>query len=140
MNTMGIANDIRGSFSRQAFMRTIGASLELVEPGRVHISIPFSPALSQQHGFMHAGVIASIADSASGYAALTLAPANSEVLSVEFKICLLAPAVGSRFVARAHILRAGHRLSFCTAEVSAIDGEHESIIATMLSTMATKTA
>ena len=137
---MEIANDIRGSFSRQAFMRTLGASLELVEPGRVHIAVPSSPALSQQHGFMHAGVIASIADSASGYAALTLAPPNSEVLSVEFKISLLAPALGSRFLARAKVLRAGRRLSFCTAEVSAINGSEEQLIATMLSTMSTKTA
>jgi uncharacterized protein (TIGR00369 family) len=106
----------------------------------VHIAVSSSPALSQQHGFVHAGVIASIADSASGYAALTLAPPNSEVLSVEFKICLLAPAVGSRFMARAKVLRAGRRLSLCMAEVSAINGSDEQLIATMLSTMSTKTA
>jgi len=135
-----IANDIPASFSRQAFMRTIGASLELVEPGRVHISVPFSPALSQQHGYAHAGVITTIADSACGYAALTLAPPGSEVLSVEFKISLLAPAVGSRFVARASVLRAGRRLSFCTAEVIASDASQEQIIATMLSTIITKKA
>ena len=121
-------------------MRTIGASLELVEPGRVHISVPFSPALSQQHGYAHAGVITTIADSACGYAALTLAPPGSEVLSVEFKISLLAPAVGSRFVARASVLRAGRRLSFCTAEVIASDASQEQIIATMLSTIITKKA
>jgi len=135
-----IANDIPASFSRQAFMRTIGASLELVELGRVHISVPFSPALSQQHGYAHAGVITTIADSACGYAALTLAPPGSEVLSVEFKISLLAPAVGSRFVARASVLRAGRRLSFCTAEVIASDASQEQIIATMLSTIITKKA
>ncbi|CAN5131379.1 hypothetical protein BH20VER2_BH20VER2_06610 [soil metagenome] len=75
----------------------------------------------KQHGYVHAGVITSIADSACGHAALTLAPPDSEVLSVEFNICLLAPAIGSRFV----VLRAGRRLSFCTAEVSAIDGAEE---------------
>ena len=69
-------------------MKTLGASLELVEPGRVHIAVPFSPALTQQHGYVHAGVISSIADSACGYAAMTLAPSGAEVLTVEFKIQL----------------------------------------------------
>ena len=121
-------------------MATIGATLELVEPGRVHIAVPFSPGLCQQHGFVHAGVITSIADSACGYAALTLAPSGSEVLSVEFKVSLLAPAQGVRFLARAHVLRAGRRLSFCSGEVVAIqESGEESAIAAMLSTMTTKT-
>src|ERR1700745_710976 len=107
------------SFARQAFMETLGASLGLVERGRVHIEVPFSEHLSQQHGYLHAGVTTSIADSASGYAALTLAPSGSEVLSVEFKISLLAPARGHRFIARAQVIRSGRRLSFCTAEVVA---------------------
>ena len=121
-------------------MATIGATLELVEPGKVHIAVPFSPALTQQHDFVHAGVIASIVDSACGYAALTLAPPGSEVLSVEFKISLLAPAQGTRFLARAHVLKAGRRLSFCSGEVVAIqESGDESLIASMLSTMTTKT-
>src|ERR1044072_6299621 len=121
-------------------MATIGATLELVESGKVHIAVPFSPALTQQHGFVHAGVITSIVDSACGYAALTLAPAGSEVLSVEFKISLLAPAKGTRFLARAHVLKAGRRLSFCSGEVVAIqESSDESLIASMLSTMTTKT-
>ena len=120
-------------------MATIGATLELVESGKVHIAVPFSPALTQQHGFVHAGVITSIVDSACGYAALTLAPAGSEVLSVEFKISLLAPAKGTRFLARAHVLKAGRRLSFCSGEVVAIqESGDESLIASMLSTMTTK--
>jgi uncharacterized protein (TIGR00369 family) len=131
---------IHGSFARQAFMQTLGATLELVEPGRVHIAVPFSDHLRQQHGYLHAGVITSIADSASGYAALTLAPSGSEVLSVEFKISLLAPARGQRFVARAKVIRAGRRLSFCTAEVVAVDGSDEQVIAVMLSTMRVQTA
>jgi uncharacterized protein (TIGR00369 family) len=97
-------------------MKTIGASLELVEPGRVHIAVP----LTQQHGYIHGGVISSIADSACGYAAMTLAPSGAEVLTVEFKISLLAPARGERFLALGSVLRSGKRLSFCTAEVRAI--------------------
>jgi uncharacterized protein (TIGR00369 family) len=128
------------SFARQAFMQTLGASLELVERGRVHIGVPFSEHLSQQHGYLHAGVTTSIADSASGYAALTLAPSGSEVLSVEFKISLLAPARGQRFIARAQVIRSGRRLSFCTAEVVAIEGSDEQVIAIMLSTMRIQTA
>ena len=120
-------------------MKTLGASLELVEPGRVHVAVPFSPALTQQHGYAHAGVISSIADSACGYAAMTLAPAGAEVLTVEFKISLIAPARGHRFVARATVLRAGKRLSFCTGEVYAVRDSNEELIATMLSTIITKT-
>ena len=120
-------------------MKTLGASLELVEPGRVHIAVPFSPALTQQHGYIHAGVISSIADSACGYAAMTLAPSGAEVLTVEFKISLLAPARGERFLALGSVLRGGKRLSFCTAEVRAIRESEEEIIATMLSTIITKT-
>jgi len=120
-------------------MKTLGASLELVEPGRVHISVPFSSALAQQHGYVHAGVISSIADSACGYAAMTLAPNGAEVLTVEFKISLLAPAEGLRFLAMASVLRAGKRLSFCSGEVHAIRDSGEELIATMLSTIVTKT-
>ena len=87
---------IKSSFLRQAFMATIGASLELVEPGEVHIALPFSTHLSQQHGYLHAGATTAIADSANGYAALTLAPADADVLAVEFKINLMAPASAGR--------------------------------------------
>ncbi len=120
-------------------MKTLGATLELVEPGRVHIAVPFSPALTQQHGYVHAGVISSIADSACGYAAMTLAPSGTEVLTVEFKISLLAPAHGLRFLATASVLRSGKRLSFCTGEVRAIRESDEELIATILSTIVTKT-
>jgi uncharacterized protein (TIGR00369 family) len=136
---MATTDEIRSSFARQAFMQTLGASLELVEPGRVHIAVPFSPALTQQHGYVHAGVISSIADSACGYAAMTLAADGSEVLTVEFKISLMAPANGARFVARATVLRAGKRISFCTGEVHAISDSGEALIATMLSTIITQT-
>src|SRR5256886_16430372 len=83
---------VRASFSRQAFMATVGASLELIEPGEVHIALPFATHLSQQHGYLHAGATTAIADSANGYAALTLAPADAEVLAVGIKINLNDPA------------------------------------------------
>src|SRR5260370_3793905 len=119
-------------------MKTLGATLELVEPGRVHIAVPFSPALTQEHGYVHAGVISSIADSCCGYSAMTLAPSGTEVLTVEFKISLLAPAHGLRFLATASVLRSGKRLSFCTGEVRAIRESDEELIATILSTIVTK--
>lgn len=126
---------VQTSFSRQSFMATLGATLELVEPGEVHIQLPFSPHLSQQHGYLHAGAIAAIADSANGYAALTLAPAGAEVLAVEFKINLMIPASAPRFLARGRVLRPGRRLSVCLAEVVAFDGPDQETVATMLSTV-----
>lgn len=126
---------IKASFSRQRFMATLGASLELVEPGEVHIELPFSTHLSQQHGYLHAGATAAIADSANGYAALTLTPADAEVLAVEFKINLMAPASAPRFSARGRVLRPGRRLSVCLAEVVALNGPDEEVVATMLSTI-----
>jgi uncharacterized protein (TIGR00369 family) len=123
------------SFSRQEFMVTLGASLDLVEPGEVHIGLPFAMFLSQQHGYLHAGATTAIADSANGYAALTLAPAGAEVLAVEFKINLMVPASAPRFLARGRVLRPGRRLSVCLAEVVALDGANQEVIATMLSTV-----
>ena len=126
---------VTSSFSRQAFMATLGASLELIEPGEVHIALPFSTHLSQQHGYLHAGATTAIADSANGYAALTLAPADAEVLAVEFKINLMVPGSGPRFLARGRVLRPGRRLSVCLAEVVALNGPDQEVIATMLSTI-----
>ncbi len=116
-------------------MAAIGASLQLVEPGEVQIALPFSTHLSQQHGYLHAGATAAIADSANGYAALTLAPAGADVLAVEFKINLMAPAVAPRFLARGRVLRPGRRLSVCLAEVVALNDASQEVIATMLSTI-----
>jgi uncharacterized protein (TIGR00369 family) len=129
---------IKASFSRQQFMATLGASVERVEPGEVHIGLPFSPHLTQQHGYLHAGVTTAIADSANGYAALTLTPEGTEVLSVEFKINLMVPASAPRFRARGRVLRAGRRLSVCLAEVVALNGPAEEVIATMLSTISVR--
>lgn len=129
---------VRASFAQQGLMTTLGASLELVEPGEVHISLPLSPALSQQHGYMHAGATAGIADSANGYAALTLTPPRYEVLAVEFKINLLAPANAPRLLARGRVLRAGRRLTVCLCEVLGVDGDEHELVATMLSTISTR--
>jgi uncharacterized protein (TIGR00369 family) len=98
---------VRESFVRQSHMGSLGATLDVVCPGEVHVALPHSPAHAQQHGFLHAGAIASIADSACGYAALSLAPAGHEVLAVEFKINLLRPAKAERYLACARVLRPG---------------------------------
>ena len=126
---------VRDSFARQPAMATLGATLDGVVPGAVDIGLPFTPALCQQNGFLHAGVIAAIADSANGYAAFSLAPAGTDVLAVEFKINLMAPAQGERFEARGRVLRPGRTLTVCLAEVVAFEGGSESVVATMLSTL-----
>ena len=126
---------VRQSFANQAVMATLGASLARVAPGEVDIELPNRPALAQQHGFLHAGILATILDSACGYAAFTLMPAEAAVLSVEFKINLLAPAAGDRFVARAHVIRSGRNLSVCQADGFAISAEGEKHVATMVATM-----
>jgi uncharacterized protein (TIGR00369 family) len=131
----GFADRVRESFARQRFMTTIGASLTLVEPGAVDIELPFDPALTQQHGFLHAGVVAAVADSACGYAALTLMDEESAVLSVEVKLNLLAPAAGERFAARGRVVRSGRTLTVCRADVFAPDAGEERHVATMLGTM-----
>jgi uncharacterized protein (TIGR00369 family) len=124
---------VRASFARQTFMAALGARLERVVAGEVDIGVPFSAAHAQQDGFLHAGVLASVADSACGYAALTLAPPAHEVLAVEFKINFLRPATAPRFLACARVLRRGRTLTTCFAEVFAVDGRR--LVATMLSTI-----
>jgi uncharacterized protein (TIGR00369 family) len=116
-------------------MATLGVQIEYVAPGEVHLAMPYSAAWCQQNGYLHAGAIASIADSANGYAAFTLAPPETDVLAVEFKINLLAPAQGDRFLACARVLRAGRTLTVCLADVYAITGENRVSLATMLSTI-----
>ena len=128
---------VRESFGAQAFMRLIGARLERVAPGAVDIGLEFRDDLTQQDGFLHAAVVAGIADSASGYAAYTLMPADSRVLSVEFKVNLLRPAQGLRFRAEARVLRAGRTITVVRAEVLAFldSAEEGKAVATMLGTM-----
>jgi uncharacterized protein (TIGR00369 family) len=126
---------VRDSFGRQLFMSTIGAEMIWVGRGSVEIRFPFSSKLTQQNGFVHGGAVTSIMDSACGYAALSVAPEEVDVLSVEFKVNLLAPAVGESFVARASVKRVGNRLSVCTADAFAARAGEEKLIATMLATM-----
>jgi uncharacterized protein (TIGR00369 family) len=126
---------IRRSFDRQEYMTLIGAELVHVAPGEVDIALPFSERLTQQDGYLHAGVVAAAADSACGYAALTTMDADAEVLTVEFKINLLAPAAGERLVARGRVLRAGRTLTVCRGDAVAISGGREKHVATLTATL-----
>ena len=129
------AEDIEKSFAKQTIMSLIGAELARVEPGVVEIALPFRADLAQQHGYLHAGIVATIADSACGYAAYSLMPPNSEVLSVEFKVNLLRPAKGEHFVAVAEVVKSGRTLTVVRADVFGIDEGKRELIATMLGTM-----
>jgi uncharacterized protein (TIGR00369 family) len=126
---------VRESFSRQGFMKTLGAEISVLHHGQVEIRVGYRPTLTQQNGFIHAGVLTSILDSACGYAAMSVGPEKHDVLSVEFKVNLLAPAKGERFVARAAVKRAGKNLTVCTADAFAIQNGQEKVVATMLATM-----
>lgn len=128
---------VRASFARQRVMDTIGATLSRVAPGEVEITLLFRDDLTQQHGFLHAGIVTTIVDSACGYAALSLMPPGVGVLTVEYKVNLLAPASGSRLVARGHVTRPGRTISVCAGDVYAYEGEREKLVATMLATMMT---
>jgi len=127
---------VRGSFAKQAFMATIGARLAAVQPGQVVIELPFRADLVQQHGFLHAGVVTAVVDSACGYAALSLMPPGAAVLSVEFKVNLLKPAAGASFRAVGKVIRAGRTLTVCSGELEAI-GHERSVVAVMQATMMT---
>jgi uncharacterized protein (TIGR00369 family) len=130
------AQDVERSFAQQAIMNLIGAKLSLIEPGVIEITLPYRADLTQQRGFLHAGVVTTIADSACGYAAYSLMPAGSEVLSVEFKVNLLRPAQGESFVARAEVIKAGRTLTVVRADVFGIDGNGKrELVTTMLGTM-----
>lgn len=126
---------VRSNFERQKFMKLLGAELIAVRPGQVEIRLPFRDDLTQQHDYTHAGVIASILDSACGYAALSMAPEARDVLSVEFKLNLLAPAVGDEFIARAQVRRSGKTITVSAGDAFARKGSEEKLIATMLATI-----
>jgi uncharacterized protein (TIGR00369 family) len=126
---------VRESFSRQSHMTTLGVAIEFLAPGEVHLSLPFAAQFCQQNGFMHAGAIASVADPANGYAAYTLAPPGTDVLAVEFKINLLAPARADSFLACGRVLRAGRSLTVCQAEVFTAGPTERTLVAVMLSTL-----
>jgi len=116
-------------------MHTIGAELVRVEPGEVELVLPFRSDLTQQHGFLHAGIVTTLLDSACGYAALSLMDRDAAVLSVEYKVNLLAPAVGERMRAIGRVVRPGRTLLVCTGEVTALNGGGESVVTMMQATM-----
>src|ERR1041384_6010178 len=130
------AEEIKQSFTKQTIMGLIGAELSRVEPGVIEITLPYRADLAQQHGYLHAGIVTTIADSACGYAAYSLMPPKSEVLSVEFKVNLLRPAKGEKFLAVAEVVKAGKTLTVVRADVFGVDREGQrELVATMLGTM-----
>ncbi|HZG43546.1 MAG TPA: PaaI family thioesterase [Longimicrobium sp.] len=133
----GFEARVRQSFTRQRLMETLGARLARVSAGEVDVELDVRDEVGQQHGFVHAGALASILDSAAGFAAYTLMPADAGVLSVEFKVNLLAPARGERIIARGRVVRAGRTISVVTADAFGIEGGRETHVATFTGTMMT---
>jgi uncharacterized protein (TIGR00369 family) len=131
----GWESKVRDSFARQTFMRLIGAKIAALAPGRCEVELPFREDLCQQHGFLHGGVITAIAANAAGYAAFTLMPADSSVLGVEYKINLIDPAAGDRFVARGTVVKPGRTLSVVESAVHAEGAGKPRVVAHMLATM-----
>jgi uncharacterized protein (TIGR00369 family) len=130
------AEDIKQSFAQQSIMGLIGAEVTVPEAGVVEIALPYRADLTQQHGYLHGGIVTTIADSAAGYAAYSLMPAGAEVLSIEFKVNLLRPAKGKSFLAHAEVIKPGRTLTVARADVFGIgeSGDRE-LVATMLATI-----
>ena len=126
---------VRASFDRQGAMRLIGARLKELRPGYCAIELPYREDLTQQHGYIHAGIVSTIADSAGGYAGFTLFPADSSVLTVEYKINLLAPAAGERLVAVGEVVKQGRTLVISRGEVHAENGERRTLCAIIQQTL-----
>lgn len=133
----GFEKRIYESFSRLALMGTIGARLVRVVPGEVDIELPVRADFTQQHGYVAAGIVTAIVDTACGYAAMSLMPAGAGVLTVEYKVNFMAPARGERLLARGHVVKAGRTLTVCAGDVHALSGAGETAVATMLGTMVT---
>lgn len=125
----------RDSFARQNFLGFLGAELESLEKGACTITLAIRPELTQQHGFAHAGVVTTLADTAAGYAAYSMMPEDSSVLTVEFKVNLIKPAAGQSLRAEARTIKPGRTLSVVEANVFAIDGDDEALAARMQATM-----
>jgi len=126
---------VRASFARQRFMAFLGAELAAVEPGCCRVVLPYRPDLGQQHGFFHGGVIGTVADTCAGYAAFTLAPADASVLTVEYKVNLLAPGAGTRLEGEGRVLRAGRTLVAAESRIEAVDGDRRRLVAVALVTL-----
>lgn len=131
----GFEARVRDSFSRQKAMATIGARLLRVAAGEVDIELPYRDDLTQQHGFLHAGIVGAVLDSACGYAAYSLMPPDAAVLAIEYKVNLLAPAKGERVIARARVKKAGRTIMVCEADAFAVTGQEEKLVASMTGTM-----
>jgi uncharacterized protein (TIGR00369 family) len=116
---------VRASFARQQVMATLGIEIFRLSPGEIDLTMPYAAAFTQQNGFVHGGIVATALDSACGYAAFSLMPANAAVLTVEFKTSLLAPARGQQFIFKAQVLKPGKTLTFCEARALAKDGDAE---------------
>lgn len=125
---------VRRSFSQQGMLTSLGAQIELLRPGEVHLTAPYDARFTQQDGFLHAGAVTTLMDSACGYAAYTLMPAASRVLSVEFKVNLLSPARGPRFRAEGRVIKHGRTLTVCEGKLFSIT-EEETLCAIMQATM-----
>jgi uncharacterized protein (TIGR00369 family) len=130
-----IEKRVKASFARQTAMATIGASITRIEEGEVTIEIPFRSDLTQQHGFLHAGVLTMVVDTACGYAALTRMPASAAVLTAEYKVNFLSPTEGEKLIARGRVIKPGRTLTVCFGEVHAKKDGKEKLVATMLATM-----
>ncbi|MBX3598686.1 MAG: PaaI family thioesterase [Rhizobiaceae bacterium] len=130
---------VRASFAKQQAMSTIGAELTHVAPGTIEIELPFDERLTQQHGFLHAGIISAALDSACGYAAFTLMPPEAGVLTIEFKVNLLAPGKGQRFLFRGSVTKPGRTIIVADGEAYAMNDGEAKLIATMTGTMMTIT-
>ena len=137
MDENSVDRRIRESFAKQGLMQTLGASLVHVSPGQVEIALVPRPEIAQQHGFVHAGAVSAIADSAAGYAALSMMPAGRGILTTEFKINLLAPAAGTRIVARGKVVKAGRTLTLAQTEVLAENDGKERLVALLTATLMT---
>jgi uncharacterized protein (TIGR00369 family) len=129
------AEKVRESFARQPLMAFIGAELVKIEAGAADIRLAYRRDLTQQNGFLHAGITSTIVDTACGYAAFSLMPAGTDVLTAEFKINLLSPALGDYFLAEGRILKAGKTLSVARGDVFAVRADEKKLIATMISTI-----
>jgi uncharacterized protein (TIGR00369 family) len=126
---------VAASFEKQGAMKTLGVEIIALSPGEIELGMPYSANYTQQHGFIHAGVIATVLDSACGYAAFSLMPEDAAILTVEFKINLLAPAQGERFLFKGEVVKAGRTITVCEGRAYAVGGGEERLIATMTGTL-----
>jgi len=133
--TTDFADRVATSFARQTAMTTLGITITRLEPGEIELTMPYSPSFTQQNGYLHAGIVTTALDSACGYAAYSLMPADADVLTVEFKTNLLSPARGEHFLFRAHVVKPGRTITVAEARAIAVDARSEKLIATMTGTL-----